>query len=64
MGRLENKVAVITGAADGIGFAIARAMAGEGARVVLGDVQDERGEAAAQSIRDNSGTATCRALRM
>jgi NAD(P)-dependent dehydrogenase (short-subunit alcohol dehydrogenase family) len=60
MGRLENKVAVITGAADGIGFAIARAMAGEGARVVLGDVQDERGEAAAQSIRDNSGTATFR----
>ena len=60
MGRLENKHVTITGAAAGIGLAIARAMAAEGANLTLGDVQDERGEAAAQSIRDCSGNAVFR----
>lgn len=58
MGRLENKVAVVTGAADGIGYAISLGMAQEGAAIVMGDIQDDKGERAAQSIRDVGGKAT------
>jgi NAD(P)-dependent dehydrogenase (short-subunit alcohol dehydrogenase family) len=43
MGRLDGKVAVITGGASGIGEASVRLFAGEGAEVVVADVQDERG---------------------
>jgi 3alpha(or 20beta)-hydroxysteroid dehydrogenase len=50
MGRLEGRVAVVTGAARGTGQATARLMVEEGARVVLGDVLDERGEAAAAAL--------------
>ncbi|HKA62981.1 MAG TPA: SDR family NAD(P)-dependent oxidoreductase, partial [Methylomirabilota bacterium] len=38
MGRVQDKVAVVTGAANGLGRAIAERLAGEGARVVLGDI--------------------------
>jgi NAD(P)-dependent dehydrogenase (short-subunit alcohol dehydrogenase family) len=51
MGRLENKVAVITGAASGIGEATARLFAKEGAAVVLADVNDERGSKLTEAIR-------------
>jgi NAD(P)-dependent dehydrogenase (short-subunit alcohol dehydrogenase family) len=51
MARLEGKIAVVTGAADGIGFAIAQAMAREGAHVFLGDIADEKGEKAAADLR-------------
>src|SRR5689334_14744701 len=44
MGLLDNKVAFITGAASGIGEAIARRYADEGAKVVIADVQPEAGE--------------------
>jgi len=51
MGRLEGKVAVVTGAADGIGHAIAEGMAREGASVFLADINDRKGRAFAKSLR-------------
>lgn len=41
MSRLKNKVAVVTGAADGIGLAISEAFAKEGAMIVMGDINEE-----------------------
>jgi NAD(P)-dependent dehydrogenase (short-subunit alcohol dehydrogenase family) len=55
--RVQDKVVVVTGAAQGIGFGIADMLAREGARVVLGDVNPERGEAAAVAIRAAGGQA-------
>ncbi len=50
MGRLDNKVCVITGAASGIGRATARRFAAEGASVVVADFDDEHGPDVAQEI--------------
>jgi NAD(P)-dependent dehydrogenase (short-subunit alcohol dehydrogenase family) len=50
MGRLDNKVAVITGAASGIGRASARRFAAEGARVVVADLAEAEGTALAAEI--------------
>jgi 3(or 17)beta-hydroxysteroid dehydrogenase len=50
VGRLEGKVAVITGGASGIGAAAARRFAAEGARVIVADVQDDLGQAVAAGI--------------
>ncbi len=52
MGRLEGKTTLITGAASGIGRETARAMAREGARVVLSDIRTVEGEKAADEIGD------------
>ena len=49
-GRLDGKVAIITGAARGQGAAEARLFAAEGAQVVLADVLDDEGEAVAAEI--------------
>lgn len=49
---LDGKVAFITGGAQGIGLAVARAMAAEGARVCVADVQAARTEAAAAALGD------------
>jgi len=50
MGKLDGKVALITGAARGIGAGTARVFASEGARVILGDLRDPLGKEVAESI--------------
>lgn len=57
--RLEGKVAVITGAASGFGRAAAHRFAGEGARVVLGDIQENEGAAVARELGDNAVFLRC-----
>ena len=58
MGRLENKVAVITGAGRGIGFAGAAAFATEGAKVVIAEIDEELGARAEKRLRNAGLEAT------
>ena len=55
--RFENKVVVVTGAAQGIGEAYARALAAEGAAVVVADLNEEAGAKVAASINEDGGRA-------
>lgn len=57
--RLEGKVAVITGAASGIGEASARRFAEEGCRVVLGDIQTAEGQALSAELGDQAVFGQC-----
>ena len=54
MGRLDGKVALITGAAGGMGLAASKLFVDEGARVVMTDVAEEAGRAAAEEIGEGA----------
>ena len=55
MTRLHDRVAVITGAGDGIGHGIARRFAAEGARVLVAEIDTDAGERVAKELRDEFG---------
>jgi len=57
MDRLNGKVAIVTGGGGGIGGATARALAREGAAVLVVDVNEEAADAVARGIRDTGGVA-------
>lgn len=58
MGKLDGRVALISGAARGIGAQAARRMVDEGAKVVIGDVRDDLGRKTAEEI--DGGRGVCR----
>src|SRR5687768_5541650 len=51
-GTLEGKIALVTGAASGIGLETARLLAREGARLVIGDIDDPAGEKARRELEE------------
>lgn len=57
MGDLQGRVAVITGAAQGMGAAIVGCLAANGAKVILADVNEEKVQAQAEAVRADGGTA-------
>jgi NAD(P)-dependent dehydrogenase (short-subunit alcohol dehydrogenase family) len=61
-GRLEGRVAIVTGAGDGIGAAIARRYAAEGARVLVAEINESAGGALADALR--AAGADAKAVRV
>ena len=57
MGRVDNKVAVVTGGARGIGKATCKLLAAEGAKVAVADIIEDEGEQVVQEIQENGNTA-------
>ena len=55
---IEGKVAIVTGSGGGIGEAYARALVGEGARVVIAEIDEQKGGAVADAIKAEGGDAT------
>ena len=64
MGSLEGKVALITGAASGMGKAMAVGFAGEGAHVVIADLNLDGAKEAAEAIRATGGSASAVSLNV
>lgn len=64
MTRLDNKIALITGAASGMGRAMAHGYAAEGAHVIIADLNLDGAEVVAEEIRQAGGTASARALNV
>jgi NAD(P)-dependent dehydrogenase (short-subunit alcohol dehydrogenase family) len=57
MGRVESKIAIVTGGASGLGKASCLMLAKEGAKVAVTDINDEAGRKVASEIEDNGGIA-------
>ena len=57
MKRFEGKIVMITGGSSGIGAETAIAFAEEGAKVVITDVNEEKGRKLAEEINESGGTA-------
>jgi 3-hydroxybutyrate dehydrogenase len=60
--RMKDKVAIVTGAASGIGLEIARAYAREGAKIAIADLKQDAAEAAAKEIKSAGGQAIAVAM--
>jgi NAD(P)-dependent dehydrogenase (short-subunit alcohol dehydrogenase family) len=63
MGRLEGKVAVVTGGASGIGAATVRLFAGEGAKVVIADLQEGVAQELAEELGEDVRAVGCNVAR-
>ena len=57
MGTHDNKVAIVTGGAQGIGRGIVDVLSSEGAKVCIADISDKHGQEAAEIINKNGGSA-------
>ena len=55
--KLEGKVAIVTGAASGMGKAVAELYAKEGAKVIVSDINEEGAQTVVAGIKENGGTA-------
>ena len=63
MARLDDKVAVITGGCSGIGLATVELFAAEGARIVIADIQDDRGHALTERLGEHTTYVHCDVLQ-
>ncbi|MFL2673648.1 MAG: SDR family NAD(P)-dependent oxidoreductase, partial [Dehalococcoidia bacterium] len=57
MGAHDNKIAIVTGGAQGIGRGIVDVLSSEGAKVCIADISDKHGQEAAEIINKNGGSA-------
>ena len=57
VGRVRDRVAIVTGGASGIGKAVSKRLAEEGAEVVVTDIQEDMGMITVSEIKEAGGTA-------